>query len=145
MVNDLPAATGFALLVAGAAAGSGRSLSWLSWKPLDMFGVASYGFYLWHVPILLFLKSQDVLGDSFLVAFAIGFPLATLAGFLSWNLIERPLLDGTNRRIKARRAHPGRWHPAPGGGADAEERRECGAALPSHQPRTRCALVFRAE
>ena len=104
MVNDLPAATGFALLVAGAAAGSGRSLSWLSWKPLDMFGVASYGFYLWHVPILLFLKSQDVLGDSFLVAFAIGFPLATLAGFLSWNLIERPLLDGTNRRIKARRA-----------------------------------------
>ena len=51
--GNLPAAIGFALVIAAAADGTGPASSWLSARPLVSLGVISYGIYLWHLPLLL--------------------------------------------------------------------------------------------
>src|SRR4051794_19758359 len=111
---DLPAGVGFALLVAAAAAGRGRAAGWMGARPLAAVGVASYGLYLWHVPVILALRRLDVLPASFAGAFALALPLAVAAGAASWRLVERPALTrarasrgerGRERRAGTRPAH----------------------------------------
>ena len=53
VVRDLPAALGFAAVVAAVAA---RPPAVLSRAPLRGLGTISYGLYLWHLPVLLWLR-----------------------------------------------------------------------------------------
>ena len=95
IVRDLPAAAGFALIVAAHAVGPrGRVVGGAA---LAAMGTISYGFYLWHVPVLIVLRGHGllpldpVLGP--LVALAPALALATL----SWHLVERPILRRARR------------------------------------------------
>jgi peptidoglycan/LPS O-acetylase OafA/YrhL len=90
VVADLPAAVGFGLVVAACAGGGLAWLGRLSWV-----GVRSYGLYLWHVPLILFLRRLDVLPLSFVPALLMVVPLALGVAALSWRFVERPVLSGT--------------------------------------------------
>ena len=58
VVRDLPAALGFAAVVAAVAA---RPPAALSCAPLRGLGTISYGLYLWHLPVLLWLGFEGLL------------------------------------------------------------------------------------
>lgn len=77
---------------------NGHQRSWigrgLAWKPFVQVGLLSYSLYLWHWPIVVFLRNQ--LGEDFrlgprLFAVAASF----LAAYLSWRFVETPLRHGT--------------------------------------------------
>lgn len=83
-----------ALLLASAATAPGR---WLAGAPLAALGVISYGFYLFHRPLLRALEPLDTPGWSLaLLAFALCAALAAL----SWHAFEKPAAA----RIRAWRA-----------------------------------------
>jgi peptidoglycan/LPS O-acetylase OafA/YrhL len=86
----LPAAAGFALIVAAAVAGRGPAVAWLRARALVAVGAVSYGVYLWHVPLLLAAREAGLLPGSWGARFALIAPLALALGALSWRLIERP-------------------------------------------------------
>lgn len=97
--SGLPAALGFALVITAAAAGRGPAIDWLRARPLVGVGVISYGVYLWHLPLLLATRHLGLLPDPFVLRVLVVSSLALLAGFASWHLIERPLINrfGTTR------------------------------------------------
>lgn len=81
----------------------------LQWRPVAAFGVVSYGFFLWHVPLIetsIHLTGQKVfldwsggmgaLSGDVLWPTAIAFVLATVAATVSWFVVEKPLV---RRRI----------------------------------------------
>lgn len=62
----------------------------LSFPPLVNLGKISYGFYLWHAPILVLL--QNYFGFSFWYVAIIGLVVSLLASVASYVLVERPAL-----------------------------------------------------
>ena len=72
------------------------------WRVAVYVGRISYSWYLWHLPILLYLKGID--RDWRFVA-GIGLPLSFACAALSYHFIERRLLARSDRRgIDARPA-----------------------------------------
>ena len=67
----------------------------LSWRPLVWIGVVSYGAYLWHWPVTLWLRVRqpgvEDLIPRRLAAFALTFGLAAI----SFSLVEKPIRSGT--------------------------------------------------
>jgi peptidoglycan/LPS O-acetylase OafA/YrhL len=104
-LRDLPAAAGFALVIAAVAAGRGPVLHGLAWRPLAGAGVVSYGLYLWHLPLILVLRSAGVLPEPFVPRLLLVLAVSTLAAWLSWRLVERPAIAWSHRQV-ARRARP---------------------------------------
>ncbi len=94
VIRDLPAAAGFALIVAAAAARPPRTLEW---RPLVWVGAVSYGLYLWHVPVLLVLRANGLMPLSPWGATLVGLPISLLLGWLSLRLIERPAMAWSRR------------------------------------------------
>jgi peptidoglycan/LPS O-acetylase OafA/YrhL len=70
---------------------SSRSAVWL--------GERSYGFYLYHYPILMLLV---LAGASVTVRIAIGLPLTLAVTAASWTYVERPFLTLKDRMMSAR-------------------------------------------
>jgi peptidoglycan/LPS O-acetylase OafA/YrhL len=97
MIRDAPAAVGFACIVA-AAAETLHPPRLLAAAPVAWIGTVSYGVYLWHVPLLLFLRAHDLLPLSPAGAFAVVTPVAIAVAAVSWYAIERPF------QARARRA-----------------------------------------
>jgi peptidoglycan/LPS O-acetylase OafA/YrhL len=98
-LHDLPAGIGFALVILAVVAGRGLSLGWLRSRPLAELGVISYGFYLWHVPLILFVKEMAAETPTALELAALVSPLALAAGVASWLWVERPLMNAVNTRL----------------------------------------------
>jgi peptidoglycan/LPS O-acetylase OafA/YrhL len=98
-LHDLPAGIGFALVILAVVAGRGISLGWLRSRPLAELGVISYGFYLWHVPLILFVKEMAADTPTALELAALVSPLALAAGTASWLWVERPLMNAANSRL----------------------------------------------
>ena len=98
VVRDLPAALGFALVVAAVAA---HPPAVLSRAPLRGLGTISYGLYLWHLPVLLWLRFEGLMprrlrpGPWIEVA-----ALSALVALASWVFVERPAIEAA-----------GRWRP----------------------------------
>lgn len=109
-LRDLPAAAGFALLIAAVAAGRGPVLHGLAWKPLAGAGLISYGLYLWHLPILLAVRSAGLLPEPFAPRLLVVLGLSTLAAWLSWRFVEAPAIAWSHRRVAHRTQRPS---PAP--------------------------------
>lgn len=122
--RDLLAAGGFAAMVA-VAARSDAPRRLLGTRPLAALGILSYGVYLWHVPLLLWLRSAGLLPSSPLLAAAVVLPLTLAVAALSWRLVERPVIawarDGRGgrrgsspqRQPRERRERPGRTSRGP--------------------------------
>jgi len=94
IIRDLPAAVGFAAIVAVVSARPPRALGW---RPLAWVGGISYGLYLWHVPALLVLRADGLMPVSPLGAFAVGLPVSLLLGWLSWRFVEAPAIAWSRR------------------------------------------------
>lgn len=79
--------TALILLHAGPANLAGRALAW---RPLTAIGAASYGIYLWHAPLLAFLR-YAWLGEPPPLLLSGAIALAFALGFASLRLIEMPV------------------------------------------------------
>ena len=113
-LGHLGPATGFALLVAAAAAGSGPAVRWLSWRPLAGVGVVSYGLYLWHVPLLLVVREAGLLPAPLAPRLLVVLAISLAAAAASWRWVERPWVE----RRPAARGEPRR---RPAGATTAAE------------------------
>jgi peptidoglycan/LPS O-acetylase OafA/YrhL len=90
--------TGSALLIsAGPATWVNRGL--LSSRVLVWFGLISYPLYLWHWPLLTFMRMLDVHGASN-AAIAAGVVLSVVLAWLSYVLLERPVRRGRHGTAK---------------------------------------------
>lgn len=92
ILGKLPAAAGFALIVAAVAAGRGPSVAWLRARPLVSVGVVSYGLYLWHLPLLIVARWLGLLPEPLAPRMLVVLALSLAAAVLSWRLVERPAM-----------------------------------------------------
>jgi peptidoglycan/LPS O-acetylase OafA/YrhL len=90
VVRDLPAAVGFAAIVAAVAA---RPPAALSSAPLRGLGTISYGLYLWHLPVLLWLQFTGLVGSGFVLPWVEVAALSVAVAIASWVLVERPVIE----------------------------------------------------
>ncbi|HET6507536.1 MAG TPA: acyltransferase [Baekduia sp.] len=96
-VGDAPGIAGLAIVLAVLVAGPWRARL-LSRGPAKWLGAISYGVYLIHFPVIVFLRMterwpEDSLGQELLKVMAITIPLATL----SWLCVERPAIRWARR------------------------------------------------
>lgn len=118
LLHDMPAGAGFGFLIVAAAIGAGPSIAWIRAWPLASLGVVSYGFYLWHVPLILFGQSIGIETSGFVPMFLIFFPVTLLFAMGSWFLVEKPLIARVHRaprRAEAERKRRSSDPPPPGG------------------------------
>ena len=118
VLADIPAAIGFALVVGAAVAGSGLATRWMRVRPLAWVGLVSYGVYMWHLPILLFMRRIDLWPSTFVPRMLLLLVPTLLVAAASWYLVERPLIAWAGRsrgRARGREAKPRRAHARPGG------------------------------
>jgi peptidoglycan/LPS O-acetylase OafA/YrhL len=72
----------------------------LAWRPLVLVGLASYSLYLWHAPVLTFLR-YVLIRPPGPAAVAAGLALTAALAFASWRFIEQPV---RSRRVLASNA-----------------------------------------
>jgi peptidoglycan/LPS O-acetylase OafA/YrhL len=117
VIGDLPAAAGFAAIVAAVAM---RPPGLLSIAPMRGLGAISYGVYLWHMPVLYALQVHDAFPQRAVPALAAVLGPTVLLASASWLLVERPILRRTGG---ARRPAPSRPAQARSGRALAWQAR----------------------
>jgi peptidoglycan/LPS O-acetylase OafA/YrhL len=66
----------------------------LSLRPLVWMGTVSYGAYLWHYPVFIYLDAART-GQTGLALLAIRFAVTFSLAGLSFYLVERPVMEGT--------------------------------------------------
>jgi peptidoglycan/LPS O-acetylase OafA/YrhL len=105
----IPAACTAVILVGLLNAPSGSLAKLLSWRPLAWLGMISYGLYLFHYPIIRYMKFKQF--DSWIILL-VELPLALLVATLSFYLLERPCLrlkDRFRRPVKSVDQDRGRY------------------------------------
>ncbi|HEY7150649.1 MAG TPA: acyltransferase [Solirubrobacterales bacterium] len=98
-LRDLPAAVGFAAIVAAVAHGKTRA-AWASWSPLVALGTISYGVYLWHLPLLLALRSANALPLHLIPALPMVLAVTVAVATASWFGLERPAIRWASRATR---------------------------------------------
>jgi peptidoglycan/LPS O-acetylase OafA/YrhL len=128
IMRDLPSAIGFALIVVAlASAPRGRVVGG---PVLTGMGTISYGFYLWHVPVLMFLRGHGLLPLDPALGTLVALLPALAVAALSWFALERPIIAWAARRNQRAReelgqprdATPARARNAASGSGGAERR-----------------------
>jgi peptidoglycan/LPS O-acetylase OafA/YrhL len=101
IVRDVPAALGFALVVAAVA---GAPLRWrpLVVAPVRALGTLSYAIYLWHYVAIMCLRAQGLWSQEMGAALALTCALTLPVSALSWFAIERPALRWARRTERRR-------------------------------------------
>jgi peptidoglycan/LPS O-acetylase OafA/YrhL len=73
----------------------------LEWKPLKWIGVRSYGIYLWHYPVILFMNSNVNTGGIHYGKVSLELTLIFLLAAISYSFVEKPIRQGNFRfRVK---------------------------------------------
>jgi peptidoglycan/LPS O-acetylase OafA/YrhL len=73
----------------------------LEWKPLKWIGVRSYGIYLWHYPVILFMNSNVNTGGIHYGKVSLELTLTFLLAAISYSFVEKPIRQGNFRfRVK---------------------------------------------
>ena len=91
--GHLLVAVASAAVVAAAIRPDGPVRAALALRPLRAVGRVSYGAYLWHWPLFVWLTPASTGLDPWPL-FAVRVAATAAATVLSWHLVERPLLDG---------------------------------------------------
>jgi peptidoglycan/LPS O-acetylase OafA/YrhL len=102
-LRDLPAAAGFAAIVTVVACGRANA-GWAGARPLVALGTISYGVYLWHLPLLLALRSGNALPLHMIPAMALVLTVTVLVATASWYGLERPAIRWASRVTRRRPA-----------------------------------------
>jgi len=102
VLRDLPAAIGFALVVAAVAGAPLRSRALVA-APVRALGTISYALYLWHYLAIMYLRARAAWPADMAEALALTLTLTLPVAALSWFAIERPALRWARRREHARR------------------------------------------
>jgi peptidoglycan/LPS O-acetylase OafA/YrhL len=122
--RDLASGVGFALIVGAVAVTPSSRI--LGGRVLAGLGAISYGFYLWHVPVLLFMRGHGLLPlDPLLGTLAALGPVLAISS-LSWIALERPIIARARRRNARERRAPDRLRPVPTSGRGGVDRRAGG-------------------
>lgn len=104
VLRDLPAAAGFAaLIVCVRDANPGVNLVG---RGLTALGTVSFGLYLWHVPVIWWLRSRHLLPLDPVLALPVVLAPSLMLAAASWYLVEQPVL----RRARTRKAPPPGQH-----------------------------------
>src|SRR3954467_4221694 len=119
VLADVPAALGFALVVAAVVVGGGVATRWTSARPLGWVGLVSYGVYMWHVPLILFARRLDALPAAYPLRLLVVVPPVLLVAAASWYLAERPVVARAGRRRPAAAQGAGRRGARAGAQLDA--------------------------
>ncbi len=121
VVRDLLSAVGFALIIAAAASAPEGRL--LGNRLLTSLGTISYGFYLWHVPVLVFLRGHDLLPPDPVLGTLVALAPVVAVSALSWVTLERPIIAWAARRNERERAQRPRTAAQRGSGGGGVDRR----------------------
>ena len=109
---DSGAAIAFAAVIASLVLGTGAGVRWIGCRPLAWMGEITYGFYLWHIPLLVFARGTGVLPEGIALGLVV-LPVAIAFGTASWYLVERPLMHRAARMPRAGAEASGLAGPAP--------------------------------
>jgi len=88
---DSAAAAAFAAIIASLVLGTGLGARWLGIGPLAWMGEIAYGFYLWHIPLLVLARATGIFPPGIVLGLAV-LPVAIAFGAASWYLVERPIM-----------------------------------------------------
>ncbi|MDP5132079.1 MAG: acyltransferase [Paraglaciecola sp.] len=69
----------------------------LSSKPMVFFGLISYSLYLWHWPILVWFRYQDITLSAF--ANMCVFAIMVSCAWVSWRFVEKPFRKATTESL----------------------------------------------
>jgi peptidoglycan/LPS O-acetylase OafA/YrhL len=127
VLADSGAAIAFAAVIASLVLGTGAGARWLGHRPVAWMGEIAYGFYLWHIPLLVLARATGVLPAGIVLGLVV-LPIAIAFGAASWYLVERPLMRRAARLPRdaaegAGHAGPATVEAAPGPGAKPAQAR----------------------
>ena len=83
-----------ALVLAARVDSDGVLVRVLRWPPLVGLGLISYGVYLWHWPVIVWLGLEEARGMAAVVRGAAAVALTLLAALVSYVVVERPVRRG---------------------------------------------------
>ena len=86
----LAACLGAAAIIGVGTTGTSITSALLSWRPLVFCGLISYSLYLWHWPILSFLRVRVQSVELSLEQGAVAVIAAIIMATISWAFVERP-------------------------------------------------------
>jgi len=96
ILRDLPAALGFAMVVAAVAGAPLRNRALVA-APVRALGTLSYAIYLWHYVAIMYLRAQGWWPDDMARALVLTLALTLPVSVLSWFAVERPALRWAKR------------------------------------------------
>jgi peptidoglycan/LPS O-acetylase OafA/YrhL len=69
----------------------------LEWKPLKWIGIRSYGIYLWHYPVHIFMNSNVNTWGMNVIKISLEILLTFLIASISYTYVEKPIRQGAFR------------------------------------------------
>ncbi len=100
VLADSGAALAFAAIIAALVLGTGTGVRWMGSRPLAWMGEITYGFYLWHIPLIVCARGLGLLPGGVLSGVML-LPVAIAFGAASWYWIERPIMRRAARLKRA--------------------------------------------